>query len=494
MNNKIDILFACDMNESRPWFRDRIPGIKKAINSVDYSVKMVDIYEMLGENEYIATDVSQRKLFLQNANLLKANKNFEDIVISFMPKVLILGTADNYCHFLMPQTVRNIRNKGIYVSGILGDDEFNYPSYRFLLGWFDLFIAYVKPCVNYYEKFGLAKGYFFPNSCYLNNKAYDDYNQDAEYDAIIVGAPIANRVEMVKALIDNGLNVGIYGSKKWESHDFVKNYYYGFIPTKEFDKVLSKGKIVLAFLEDYLSGKLHMNTKIWEAVRVARLPISTYYEPLEKDYGLTEGVNIVTYKNTKELVDKVRYYADNDFERSAIAKKLYYKVQEEFDYSIMYTNLFHKLMELADENKKNDIKDTRMDRFLEKNKKIQYLKSISSHLDVEVINILSIIDKIDKNSFDYIYFNSIENGKRVVPVWPFINLANMIFLTEQKTKVNYCILFFRSFFLKRTLHIQQFCVITDKMTIIGRLNRVIDIVMNTSIGISIRKYINKVIR
>jgi hypothetical protein len=489
MNKKLNILFACDMNESRPWFRDRIPGINKAIENTSYIVKMVDIYSLLGEHEWMPTHLSQRKLFLQNTNLLEANKNFEDGVISLMPKVLILGTADNYHQFLMPRTVRNIRSKGIFVAGILGDDEFNFPVYKFLLGWFDLFIAYVKPCVNYYEKFNLSKGYFFPNSCYLNNKAFDKYSQDTEYDAIIVGAPSANRAEMVKALIDDGLNVAIYGSKQWESYDFAKKYYYGFIPTENFDKVLSKGKIVLAFLEDHISGNLHMNTKIWEAVRVARLPIATYYEPLEKDYGLVEGVSIVTYKNTKELVEKVRYYADNDSARFKIVKNLYHKIEREFDYAAMYENLFHKLMKLSNENKISGMKFIDIESFIERSDSIQYFKSSSSYLDDEVVNILSITDSY---SFDYIYFNSIENSKRVINRWPFINFNSIIFLTKQKTKVSYFIVFFKAFLLKRTLHVSQFCVITDKETIVGRVNRGLDKMINTNVGVSIKKLLKKV--
>jgi len=492
MNRQVDILFACDINESRPWFRDRVPSIKKAMESVSHTVELIDIYGLLGEHENMPTNVSQRIAFLQDADLLEANKNFENGVAFYNPKVLILGTADNYHQFLLPETIRRIRSKGIYVAGILGDDEFNYPIYRFLLGWFDLFIAYVKPCIDYYENFGLSKGYFFPNSCYLNNKNFDDHNQATEYDAILVGAPIANRADMVKALIDSGVNVAIYGSKKWENYDFAKKHYYGYVSTKDFDNVLSKGKIVLAFLEDHLSGKLHMNTKIWEAVRVARLPISTYYEPLEKDYGLTEGVDLATYASTEELVSKVIYYANNDFERCKIVESLYNKVKNEFDYSVMYKNLFDKLISLDHEENKNN-KD--VNEFIEDNK-FGYLKKSSSHLDEEVVNIFSVISKIDSESYDYIYFNSIEKGKRVVVRWPLINFQNIIFKKEQKTRFGYFVIFVKAFLLRKTIHVSQFCLVSKEETLVGRINRVIDKctnkMMHTTIGFLLRKYIKKV--
>lgn len=487
MKRSIDILFACDMNQSRPWYRDRIPGIKEAIENNNYSIEMVDIYGLLGEQKYMPTHVSQRKLFLQNTNILKANETFEKNVISFMPKVLILGTADNYHEFLIPQTVRRLRDRGIYIVGILGDDEFNYPVYRFLLGWFDMFVAYVRSCVDYYEQFDLSKGYFFPNSCYLDNKKFSELSQDVEYDAILVGAPIANRAEMVKALLDEGLKIAIFGSKKWESYDFTNGCYHGFIPTEKFDEVLSKGKIILAFLEDHLTGKLHMNTKIWEAARIARLPIASYYEPLEKDYGLEEGVSIVTYKDTKELVNKVKFYSQNDEERNRIAENLYNKVANEFDYSLMYNDLFNHLIYEASNNVVKNVQSEEQYEFL-KNNNIQYFGTKSSYLDMDAINIIKILKQINSNSVDYIYFNSIENGKRVINRWPFINFNNIFFLGNKKRRRAYIIIFFKSFFLSRTLHINQFYLISDHQTVNGKINRFIDRFSRTKLARWIRKY------
>ena len=46
-----------------------------------------------------------------------------------------------------------------------------------------------------------------------------------------------------------------------EKYSFSNGYYFGFIDTNEFDIVLSNSKIVLAFLEDHLTGSLHMNTR-----------------------------------------------------------------------------------------------------------------------------------------------------------------------------------------------------------------------------------------
>lgn len=484
---EIDILLACDANESRPWFRDRIPGIKKAIDDGECSVEIVDIYEMLGKYKYAPTDTNVRKIFFQKVNFIEINKSFEKEVILRNPKILMLGTADNYIEFLIPSTLANIRREGISVVGILGDDEFNFPEYRFLLGWFDAFVAYVKPCLKYYESFNLSKGYYLPNSCYLDNKEFKEHSQKTEYDVILVGAPLANRANLMKDLIDSGLNVAIYGSKKWKDYDFASDCYFGFIPTEKFDEVLSKGKIVLAFLEDHLTGQLHMNTKIWEAVRVARLPLSTYYKRLEDDYGLVDGKDIVMYKNAKELVNKAIYYINHDDERIKVAHEIYNKVKVEFDYSVLYKKLFSDLMlEFSGEYRTNEF-ITKVDASLgigEKYKDIKYFNSSHSLLDNEVLNHINIIKKISSpgKEIDYIYYDKVGGGRRIITRWPFISMDSVIFLSNKNNSLYYIYIFIRSYLLGRTLHIRQFCVVSEKTTLLDKVNIALDIMIHSKVA------------
>ena len=475
-NQRLDILFACDMNVTRPWFRDRIPGIEKAIKNSRYNIKLVDIYRPLGKHRYNPTHVVERKLYLQEADLVEANRNFESYVLNENPRVLILGTADNYHQFLRPSTVRNIRNRGIYVAGILGDDEFNYPVYRFLLGWFDLFVAYVKDCVNYYEELGLSRGHYLPNSCYLGGREFADYHQRTEYDAVLVGAPISNRPEMVQRLLNNNVNLAIYGSQQWEKYEFARDRYHGFIPTDSFDEVLQKAKIVLAFLEDHIDGKLHMNTKIWEAVRAARLPIATSYAPLYRDYGLKEDDSIVTYRDTDELVAKVRYYSDNRAERMKVANKLYDIVKERFDYSLLYEALFRRLVhdQIKNEDSSSAAFPDQSDDIspaLSHDRKLKYFGSKRTRVDHEVLNHIEILRKINYGKVDYVYYNRLEAGRGVFSHWPFIPWDSVVFLQRRRFLGAYVYIFFRSFLLGRTIHIRQFCMVSDKKTLLGCVNR-----------------------
>ena len=101
--HNLEILIACDMNVSRPWYRDRLPSIYKAIEELDYEIRLIDIYSLLGTYDKSPTNLDERKFFLQNENILLANENFKNKIIDLNPKILILGTADNYSEFLIPK-------------------------------------------------------------------------------------------------------------------------------------------------------------------------------------------------------------------------------------------------------------------------------------------------------------------------------------------------------------------------------------------------------
>ena len=79
----------------------------------------------------------------------------------------------------------------------------------------------------------------------LKSKEFPQHLDDAIYDVILVGAPIANRPEIVKALVDSGVNLAIYGSDQWNKYDYARNSYHGYVETEDFNKTLAKSKIVL---------------------------------------------------------------------------------------------------------------------------------------------------------------------------------------------------------------------------------------------------------
>ena len=134
--------------------------------------------------------------------------------ISLISKSIVFATADNFIDFLTFETVEKIKKLGIYTVGFLGDDEFNNNQYKFLSGWFDMFVVYVKKYVAYYEEFSKKKGYWLPNSCHLK-ASKRTFTNKPDKDCVFIGGPIADRVELIREVSNAGFSVEIYGSKKW---------------------------------------------------------------------------------------------------------------------------------------------------------------------------------------------------------------------------------------------------------------------------------------
>jgi len=279
-------------------------------------------------------------------SLLDLNEKFYDRVMSIGCDVLILGTVDNYALYLLPDTVERFQKNGILVVGILGDDEFTSKRNKLYVPLFDRVVAYVRKFVDYYNEIKPNSCYYLPNSCYLPDEPFLDLHgveDDKEYDVILMGSPFGGRPNLIRALVDSGVNVALFGGTGWKKYQDLIPYYYGYLPFEEIGSTIKASKIVLGSLEDHLTGAPHMNTKIWDAVKYGQMCIATDYSPLIEDYGLVEGEDIVMYTSTDDLVDKVKYYLSHPSERRRVAENLFNKVRENFDYVDMYSELFIKL-------------------------------------------------------------------------------------------------------------------------------------------------------
>ena len=470
----IDILIACDLNPSRPWFRDRIPAIKDVIKNYKAKIIIKDIYELLNPIDgYNPSDSKKRRNFFQTADLIKINLNIIENILKINPKNLLIGTVDNYIEFLLPSTIRLIQDKGIYVAGILGDDEFRININKYFLPIFDLSIVYVKNIQMIYESFQNKPVYYLPNSCYLN-KSWDSISRKSIFDVIIIGAPFANRPKHIKSLINSGLKVAIYGSKNWLKYDFCRKYYKGFVSSEDFDTVLSSGKIVLAFLENNTDYGLHMNTKIWEAVRVGRLPICTYYEPLFSAYKLKEGESIVTYKNTRQLVKKAIYYSSQDNDREYIARNLYNLVKENFNYSKEYKKLFDYLL---GEKVLNNQYNKKYKKYKISNHEIFtinnfYFGNKQNLIDESIKSILE-ISRINKNLV-FIYVYKIEENKLIKVRFPFIDFNSVFFTRKYKNRFTFLYFFIFGIISRNYECIPIPLVLIKKSTINGKINSILN--------------------
>ena len=334
-------LLACDTLPTNPWSRDRLPAIKKAAIGLDFNI--IDIYEFNSKDEAHCIHAKKGFGFFSKKDICKLNQTFYHRIISYDCEILILCTVDNYSWFLMPETVEKLQKKGVFVVGVLGDDEFTYKRNRLYVPMFDMVVSYVKKYVDYYNTIKSKSCYYLPSSCYFPEPNFIKLQvaeKEKKYSVIFMGSPHIVRPRLVRALLDAGIDVSIFGSSKWKTYVDLKSHYHGYVPFEEIGSIIQNSKIYIAPLEDHLTGALHMNTKLWDAVKYGQMCIATHYLPLLEDYGFIENDNIVMYHSDADLVDKVKYYLSHPKKRQVVASKMFSKVNNDLNYVNLYKKFF----------------------------------------------------------------------------------------------------------------------------------------------------------
>jgi hypothetical protein len=347
-------LIVCDTYEENPYFKDRIPALKKTFELMDCSYAMMDIYEFesLKHAHELHQDVQILGNYFKTGDLKKKCDRFLTKILSHQADIIVFKAACNYFHYFDPSFFRSLKKEGKMIVGFLGDDEFDFNKHRFTPPFFDHVVAYVKSCVREYQAIR-DNCKWFPNSCYIPEEfTFESLHYPEEkkvYDLVMVGNPFGNRVEMLEALASKGVQLAIYGGKKWLQHPKLAKFYKGFVSNEEFNSKVKEGRIFFAPLEDHLNGQLHMNTKIWDAAKNAVPCIATRYKPLEDDYGFTGNIDLGLYSSVNELVQVTVELVANPEKRKMMAKNLFQKTKDRFSYEKLYKNLFEDLIKQKEE-------------------------------------------------------------------------------------------------------------------------------------------------
>lgn len=348
MNSEPGIFLACDTLPENPWARDRLPAIRSALAGRTH--RIVDIYDFGSQEEAHRLHRTKARGFFTDSRVRDLNRVFRDRVLESNCEIVVLGTVDNYAHFLLPETIRELQAAGCFTVGILGDDEFTYERnwpYAFL---FDRVVAYVKSMVDRYNALRPGCCLYLPNSCHFAERDFEALQVSEEakrHDVALFGSVFPARLRLVERLADAGVPLSLFGGRGWLESSRLKPFYRGYVASADFDRTVRESRLVLALLEDHLTGAAHMNTKIWEAVRNGQMCVSSRHASLVDDYGLVEGEEIVCYDSADDLAAKVLYYLDHPQERRAIAERLFRKISTQFNYRDLYGEFFSGLIRAA---------------------------------------------------------------------------------------------------------------------------------------------------
>lgn len=238
---------------------------------------------------------------------------------------------------------------------------------------FDNFSKYYASCFHWisttdsqakekYHKIGYKNVIKTQWAC--NHFLYRPFDLPKIYDVSFIGQPHGNRKKIIEKIKKAGINIECWG-RGWPNgrisqEEMIRIFSQskinlnltkssGAISWKTPLKVFlykKKEKIKLAFPNQWLDNLKSILGKTREQIKGRNFEVPgcrcfllTGDADNLKDY-YKDGKNIVIYKNTNDMIDKIRYYLKHNKEREAIALSGYKQTLKEHTYEKRFNEIF----------------------------------------------------------------------------------------------------------------------------------------------------------
>ncbi len=230
---------------------------------------------------------------------------------------------------------------GLKLITVFSDDEWRHANYdRYLALYSDIFTIAVKDNIERYQHYGLPPFYMQ----WASNPAmfYCIPECTKDIDVSFIGAPYGKRLDYIRFLITNGVDVQVYGNG-WERFADIKPYWHGFLSHAEMIQIINRSKINLNFLWTSADReKCTIKGRTLEISACGAFQLSNFTDEFS-NYGFCDTENIAVFCDKADMLAKVRYYLSHDEEREDIARRAYEHVLRNHTWSQRFQEIFAKL-------------------------------------------------------------------------------------------------------------------------------------------------------
>ena len=234
------------------------------------------------------------------------------------------------------KTLEKLKTYGIPMINESLDDERKFRSKKGKDGiyrgtkdickYFDLSLTTSK---NAIVKYIVEKGTPLYKEYGGNEKIYKNTNEKKVYDVSFIGASYGIRGKYIKFLQENHINVYTKGSG-WEN---------GFAEDNEMIEIFNKSKIVLGFSTVGKNDDIFiLKGRDFEVPLTGSFYLTGYHDELNEYFDI--GKDIETYTSKEDLLEKIKYYLENDEKREKIATNGYKKCLEQYTAKKSYEKVF----------------------------------------------------------------------------------------------------------------------------------------------------------
>ena len=221
------------------------------------------------------------------------------------------------------------------------DDEWRHANYnRYLALYSDFFSVAPKSHLELYSSYGLNNGMICQWAC--NPQDFYPHDEDKQYDVTFIGAPYGKRFEYVQFLVENGVDIRVFG-KGWDKYPDLKKHWGGYLTAANMLKIIGQSRINLNFL--WTSQEPERTTikgRTMEIPACRAFQLSNFTDEFS-NYGFEDRVNIATFQDKQEMLAKVRYYLRHEKEREAIADNAYKFVLDKHTWTQRFADVFERI-------------------------------------------------------------------------------------------------------------------------------------------------------
>jgi len=262
------------------------------------------------------------------ARIDQFNEKIKDFVLSQTPDYLLTTGISP----VRTKTLEFLHQLNIKTLNFLTDDPWNPRHYsrRFIqsLSSYDIVFSprranleQLKALNNstFYLPFAYDPTLFFPVETPSTGKAETHCS-----DIMFAGGADNERLPYIKALIQKGLKVGLYGTY-WERYRETQSLHRGYAKVPTLRAAIQQSQIGLCLVRRANRDGNAMRTFELSAVGVCMLTEDT--EEHREIFG-EEGNCVVYFKSIAEMVEKTEWLLKHPQERQRLAKAVYYHITQ----------------------------------------------------------------------------------------------------------------------------------------------------------------------
>lgn len=237
------------------------------------------------------------------------------------------------CYNIWPSTIMKLKAMGNFIFTYNNDDPFKsipsngyYRYFRANIPLADANFVYRKKNIADYEKVGgrnikLLLPYFI---------AKNNYREDCGKDlplSFIAHFENDGRDRYIKALVDAGLPITVYGGKEWKEAPLwedIRNVVKPGKRGKEYNHTINRSSICLVLFSGMNNDTY--TRRCFEIPAAATLMLSQYTEDMNRMFPADDCA--VYFHDEKELVEKAKFLLQHPGEIGRIAENGYRRLQE----------------------------------------------------------------------------------------------------------------------------------------------------------------------